>query len=153
MVKADGNPVRTRKVLAVLVKVYGLLFLISTICTVVSLLSVNDLLANATHVNGQVIGLNYGSKGRRAPVVRFETANGEKLELKSDFYTSPAPNVGDTVKVLYRTSNPRDWRIDDWIYLYFWTLLGAIFMFAWAITLTVVILISRNQARKLDASA
>lgn len=141
MVNAKGSPVRTRNVFAVLVKVYGFLFLIATIGTVISLVCVNDLLANAVHVNGQVVDISYGAKGRRAPVVRFKTANGEMLQLKSDLYTSPAPNVGDTVKVVYRTSNPRDWRIDDWIHLYFWTLMGLIFMFAWAMAITITKLV------------
>ena len=129
---------------------YGSLFLIATIGTVISLVCVNDLLSNADHVNGQVVNITYDGKGRRAPVVRFKTANGEMLQLKSDLYTSPAPNAGDTVRVVYRTSNPRDWRIDDWIHLYFWTLMGSIFMFAWAMAITITTLVGHYQVRKLE---
>ena len=150
MFSAEGSPVRTRKVFAVLVTVYGVLFLIATIATVVSLVCINDLLANAAHVDGQVVDIAYGSKGTRAPVVRFKTASGETLQLRSDLYSSPAPNVGDTVRVVYRTSNPRDWRIDDWIHLYFWTLMGSIFMFAWAMAITITTLICRYQIRNLE---
>ncbi len=150
MVNAEGSPVRTRRVFAILFKVYGFLFLIATIGTVISLVCVNDLLANAAHVDGQVVDVSYGSKGTRAPVVRFKTASGEMLQLQSDLHTSPAPNVGDSVKVVYRTSNPRDWRIDDWIHLYFWTLMGSIFMFAWAMAITITTLVARYQIRKLE---
>lgn len=150
MVNAEGNPVRTRNVFALLVKVYGFLFLIATIGTVISLVCVKDLLANAVHVNGQVVDITNGAKGRRAPVVRFKTANGEILQLKSDLYTSPAPNVGDTVRVVYRISNPRDWQIDDWFHLYFWTLMGSIFMFAWAMAITITKLVGHYQVRKLE---
>jgi hypothetical protein len=150
MVNAEGNPVRTRRIFAVLDKVYGSLFLIATIGTVISLVCVSDLLTNATHVNGQVVYITYGAKGARAPVVRFKTANGEMLQLQSDLYTSPAPKMGDTVKVVYRTANPRDWRIDDWIHLYFWTLMGLIFMFAWAMAIIITKLIGHFQIRKLE---
>jgi hypothetical protein len=150
MVNAKGSPVRIGNVFAILVKVYGCLFLIATICTVISLVCVNDLLANAAHVNGEVVDITYGAKGTRAPVVRFKTTNGEMVKLKSNLYTSPAPNVGDTVRVVYRTSNPRDWRIDDWIHLYFWTLLGSIFMFAWGMAIAITTLVGRHQIRKLE---
>jgi len=150
---ADGTLVRTRNVFAVLVKVFGFLFLIATIGTVTSLVRVNDLLSNAVHVNGQVVDINSDAKGRRAPVVRFTTAKGEMLQLTSDLHTSPAPNVGDTVRVVYRISNPRDWQIDDWLHLYFWTLMGSIFMFAWAMAVTITALVGRHQIRKLERAA
>ncbi|MBX9720346.1 MAG: DUF3592 domain-containing protein [Candidatus Obscuribacterales bacterium] len=153
MVRVEASLARKRKVFTILFRVYACLFLIATTCTIFSLVSVNDLLANSSHVNGLVVDTTYGSKGRRAPVVRFQIANGEMLVLKSDFYTSSAPNVGDTVKVVYRTSNPRDWRIDDWMHLYFWTLMGSIFMFAWAMAIILTMLIGRNLAKKIDASA
>lgn len=148
MVNAEGSPIRGRKVFSILGRIYGLLFLISAICTIISLVCVYDLLVNAAHVNGQVVGIISGSKGRRAPVVQFKTANGEILQLQSQLYSSPAPNVGDTVKVVYRSSNPRDWRIDDWIHLYFWTILGSVFMFSWAMAITITKLIEDKQRRK-----
>ncbi len=148
MVKAAKNPTQARKVIAFVIRLYCLLFLIATIGTVISLVCVNNLLANATHVTGQVVGINGDSKGRRAPVVQFKTTNGEVLQLKSQLYTSPAPNVGDTVGVIYRTSNPRDWLIDDWIHLYFWTLMGSVFMFAWAMAIAVTKLLDIYQMRK-----
>ena len=150
MVKAEESPARTRNVFAVLGIVFGILFLIATIGTVVSLVGVNDLLTNATHVDGRVVNMIYDSKGRRAPVVRFETANGAILQLKSALYTAPAPNVGDPVKVVYRSSNPQDWQIDDWFHLYFWTLMGSIFMFAWAMAMTTTTLVGQYQLRKVE---
>ncbi len=151
MVNAEGSTVRNRrKVFAILLKVYGFLFLIATIATIISLVNVNDLLANAAHVNGEVIELSYDSKGRRAPVIRFKTTNNEIIQLKSDLYTSPAPKVGDNVGVVYRSSNPRDWRIDDWIHLYFWALLGLVMMFAWGTALTITALVGRQLIRKRE---
>lgn len=150
MVKATKSPSQARRVLAFLVRLFTFFFVIATISTVISLFCVNDLLANAEHVNGLVVDIKYGTKGRRAPVVRFETTNGEILQLKSRLYTSPAPNVGDTVRVVYRTSNPQDWQIDDWIHLYFWTLIGSVFMFSWAMAIIITKLVGDNQIRKLE---
>jgi hypothetical protein len=153
MVNTESSPRQTRKVVAFLVKVYGFLFSLALTGTVISLICVNDLLANAARVNGEVIDITYGTKGTRAPVVRFKTAKGEIFQLTSDVYTSPAPNVGDVVKVVYRTSNPRDWRIDDWIHLYFWTLMGLIFMFAWAIAITITTVVGHYHFVRLERAA
>ncbi len=150
MNNADSRLAQTRIVFAILVKVFGIIFLIATVCTVVSLISVNDLLANAAHVDGQVIKIVSDSKERIAPVVRFKTSSGQILDLQSNFYTSPGPSKGDKVRVVYRNSNPRDWQIDDWIHLYFGTLMGAIFMFAWGIATMVTRLVGRHQVRKLE---
>lgn len=152
MQNARQNPERVKRVFSILVGVYGLLFLIAMTCTIVSLFSVNDLLSNATHVDGQVVALHYGAKGTRAPVVRFKTTTGETLELQSSIHSSLAPNVGDTVKVIYRTSNPRDWHIDDWIHLYFWTMMGSIFTLTWLLFLTSTKLIGDYQIRKLEVA-
>lgn len=150
MRKTPQSPSEIRKVSAFLVRLYGFFFVVATIGTAISLFCVNDLLANATHVDGQVVATEYGAKGARAPVVRFKTAGGETLQLKSNLHTSSAPNVGDTVKVVYRTSNPQDWRIDDWIHLYFYTLIGSVFMFVWAIATIIVRFTSDYQIRKLE---
>lgn len=147
MVDAETKRIRTQKTCSVLIKVYGVLLLISAVCTVISFVNVNELLVNATHVNGQVVEISRGAKGRRAPIVRFTTTAGETLQLRSDLYTSPAPNVGDTVKVIYRTSNPRDWRIEDWIHLYFWTMMGSIFTVCWAIAIFVIKVVERRQLK------
>ncbi len=150
MVKAEESPARTRNVLAVLVKVYSVLFLIAAIGTVISLVCINDLLTNAAHVDGHVVDLTTDAKGRRAPVVQFKTVNGELIQAKSDLYTSPAPSVGETVKVVYRISNPKDWRIDDWVHLYFWTIMGSIFTFAWAVAVIIVKLVGHYQRHKIE---
>lgn len=150
MDNSTENLSRARKVSTFLVRLFGLFFLIATIATVISLLQVNDLLANSTSVDGQVVNISYGSKGTRAPVVRFTTSNGETLELKSQFYTSPGPNVGDTVKVLYRTANPQDWQINDWFHLYFPTLFGGVFMFAWGVAAVTTKLVTDHQIRKRE---
>ncbi|MBX9721661.1 MAG: DUF3592 domain-containing protein [Candidatus Obscuribacterales bacterium] len=147
---AARNPVQARKVFGILVKVFGFCLLAATMVTIISLFCVNDLLANATHVDGQVVALESSAKGALAPVVRFKTTNGEILQLKSFLATSPAPKVGDSVKVVYRTSNPRDWQIDDWIHLYFGTLMGSVFMFAWAMALAITKLVGDRQIRKLE---
>ena len=144
------SPVQARKVIGILVRVFGFCLLAATMVTIISLFCINDLLANATHVNGQVIDLERGAKGTLAPVIQFKTANGEVLQLKSYLSTSPGPKVGDIVKVVYRTSNPRDWRIDDWLHLYFYPLMGSIFMLAWAIALTITKLAGDHQIRKLE---
>lgn len=151
MVKPTKTPNRIRIVFDVLVTVFSLLFVIATIATVVSLLAVNELLANASHVDGLVVDMKNGAKGTQAPVVRFQTANGETIQAESNLYTSPAPKVGDTLKVVYRTSNPHDWQIDDWIHLYFWTFMGSIFMIAWATATIVTKLVGVYQVRKLEA--
>ena len=147
---AARTPGQARKVFAILLRVYGFCLLAAAMVTIISLFCVNDLLANATHVNGQVVNLEHGGKGGLAPVVRFKTTNGEILQLKSYLSTSSPPKVGDSVKVVYRTSNPRDWQIDDWIHLYFWTFMGLLFMFVWAIALTVTKLLGDHQIRKLE---
>lgn len=149
MVNAAGNLSRAPKVIPLLVRLYSLFFLIATTFTIVSLILVSDFMTNAVHVSGQVVGSEIGAKGTRAPIVRFRTTKGEMLQLKSSFYTSPAPNVGDTVKVLYRITNPRDWCFDDFMHLYFWTFLGSVFMFAWALAITLTKLIGDHQIRKL----
>lgn len=143
----NSNPRSTKKALAILVKVFSMLFLAAATCTVVSVISVFDLLANSDHVEGKVVNLAIGNKGTRAPVVQFRTTGGESLELTSPVYTSSAPNVGDSVKVIYRKSNPHDWNIDDWLHLYFWTLLSSIFTVVWAIV-TSAIWIARNSVAK-----
>ncbi len=144
MVKNSKNPAQTRKTFATLAKVYGIIFLLSTIATTFSLINVADFLAHSTHVDGQVIDVTRDSKGRLAPTVRFKTADGQLQESKSNIYSSPGPNVGDSVKIVYRTSDPQDWQIDDWIYVYFWTLFGSIFMFAWGIATVATMLKSRS---------
>jgi len=149
MINAEESPVRTRNVFAVLVRIYSVLFLTATISTVVSLVYTNDLLTNAAHVDGQVVDITSDAKGRRAPIVRFKTVDGQVIQAKSDLYTSPAPSVGDSLKVVYRISDPKDWRIDDWVHLYFWTLMGSIFMFAWALAVIIVKLID-YQRRKTE---
>lgn len=128
---------RIRRDLKILLVVYSFCLFVATMVTTMSLFRVKDFLANATHVNGRVVALEPGAKGALAPVVRFTTASGETLQLKSFLSTSPAPKVGDSVKVLYRTSNPHDWLIDDWLHLYFWAIVGAMFMFAWTVALTI----------------
>lgn len=149
MINAEESPVRTRNVFTVLVRVYSVLFLTASISTVVSLVYVNDLLTNAAHVDGQVVDITSDAKGRRASIVRFKTVDGQVIQAKSDLYTSPAPSVGDSLKVVYRLSDPKDWRIDDWVHLYFWTLMGSIFMFAWALAVIIVKLIE-YQRRKTE---
>lgn len=146
MVSAEN---KTRKVYTVLFIVFGLLFIAATAWTTLSLFSVYDLLANSTHVNGQVVNLVAGAKGTHAPVVRFQTTSGETVVLTSDLFSSPGPNVGDNVNVIYRNSNPRDWKIDDWFHLYFLTLMGSIFMFAWGFALVITAAIRHSQIRKL----
>ncbi len=146
------NPGQARKVLGILVRVYGVCLMAAAMGTLASLFCVYDLLANATHVDGEVVGLEHGAKGGLAPVVRFKTANGEILQLKSYLSTSPASNLGDSVKVVYRTSNPRDWQIDDWIHLYFWTLMGSVFTLAWAIAITITKLVGDHKIRKLESA-
>ncbi len=147
------SPAEARKVFRILVTVFGCCLLAATVATIMSLFFVNDFLTNSTHVDGEVVGLERGGKGSQAPIVRFKTVNGEILELQSFLSTSPAPEVGDRVKVIYRTANPRDWQIDDWIHLYFWTLMGAIFMLAWAIATTVTQLVGASLIRKLERSS
>lgn len=147
MVKAESNPDQARKVFAILFRVYGLCLLAAAIATAVCLFSVNDLIANSTRVDGQVVDLERTAKGGIAPVVRFTTRKGEVIQLRSGLATSPAPKLGDSVKVLYRTSNPQDWRIDDLIHLYFWTFMGLFFMFAWALALAIVKLLHDRQNR------
>ncbi|MBX9667320.1 MAG: DUF3592 domain-containing protein [Candidatus Obscuribacterales bacterium] len=144
------SPGEARKVFRILVTVFGCCLLAATVATIVSLFFVNDFISNSTHVDGEVVGLERGAKGSLAPVVRFKTANGEILQLQSFLSTSPALKVGDGVKVVYRTANPRDWQIDDWIHLYFWTLMGSIFMLAWAIATTVTQLVGASLIRKLE---
>jgi hypothetical protein len=153
MVKGVESPTRARKVITFLVRLYCVFFLIATMGTITSLVFVNEFLANAAHVEGQVVDIAYGAKGTRAPIVRFTTTNGESIQLKSNLYTSPGPNVGDNVKVVYRISNPRDWRIDDWIHLHFWTFFGSIFMFAWGMAIALTKLIGDHQTRKLARAA
>ncbi len=151
MVNVEGRGL-SRSVVALLIKIYGALFLLATFGTVISIVYANDLLKNSVHVDGHVISTVSDSKGRRAPVVQFKTAEGQTLQLKSDLYTSPALKVGDAVRVVYRKSDPLDWRIDDWIHLYFWTLMGAIFMFAWALAITITLLIGHFQTRKYPST-
>lgn len=151
---AQGSPAQTQKVFGILVRVFGFCLLVAVMCTGIALFCVCDLLANATRVDGEVVDLEYGAKGTAAPVVRFTTANGETLQLKSYLSTSPAQKVGDTVKVVYRTTNPRDWQIDDWIHLYFWTFMGLVFTFAWGMALTITKFVGdrriRGQAKLSD---
>ncbi len=150
MVNAEGSPARTRNVVAILVRVYSILFLIATLSSAISLVCVNDLLRSAAHVDGQVIDITRDAKGRRAPVVRFKTVNGQVFQAKSSMYTSPAPDVGDVVKVVYRISDPRDWQIDDWLHVYFWTLMSSIFMFAWAMAVIMTKLFGSYHRKKLE---
>lgn len=138
MTNSTQNPIQARRTIALLVRIFGTIFLIATIATVIQVVRVSDLLANSTRVDGHVVELKPGSKGTQAPVVRFSTASGETLQLQSSLYTSPAPIVGETVKVIYRTSNPQDWQIDDWINLYFGTILSSIFMVAWGVATIVM---------------
>ncbi len=150
MVKATKTASELRRVLSVLVGLFFVFFLIATICAGFALFRVNDLVASSTHVDGMVVGTNSDTKGRRAAVIRFQTTNGETRQLKSNLYTSPAPKPGETVKVLYRTSNPDDWQIDDWIHLYFWPMLGSIFMFTWGVAALVTKLAGDYQVRNLE---
>ena len=132
------------------VKVFGFLLLVSATCTAISVYRTSEFLANATHVNGQVVDLHSGSKGTVAPVVRFTTTAGETLQLTNYLSSSPAPNMGESVNVVYRNSNPQDWQIDDWIHLHFWTLLASIFTLAWAVAFTVTKVISDRVISKLE---
>lgn len=150
MVEPAQSIRRAQRCVVFLVRLFGSFFLLAMIAIAISLVYINDLLANATHANGHVVGINYDAKGRAAAVVRFETANSEIFQLQSQLYTSPGPKVGDTVKVVYRTSNPQDWQIDDWIHLYFYPLLCSIFMFAWGMAATITKLVGDSQIRKLE---
>lgn len=149
MVNTEETLAKTRKVFGILVPIFGLLFLTAVSAVIVSLYFVNDLLANSTRVDGQVVALEPGAKGALAPVVEFKSADGETLKLKSFMSVSPAPQVGDTVKVIYRTSNPQDWRIDNWMQLYFWTFMSSIFAISWGIAFGATKLAGDFQIRKL----
>ena len=150
MVKTKQSPEQARRVITFLVRLFSLFSIIAAIGAVISLGCVNDLIRNSSHVDALVVDLSYGAKGARAPIVRFKTASGETLQLKSQLYTSPSPNVGDTIKIVYRNSDPKDWQIDDWIHLYFWTLFSSVFMIAWAIAAIVTKAIGEYSIRKLE---
>ena len=150
MVNAKASTEKVRKVFGILVRVYGTIFLLATVCTLITLFFAYDFQSNASRVDGHVVRLNLGSKGQKAPVVRFQTAGGETLEMQSYLHSSATQNVGDTVKVLYRSSNPKDWQIDDWIHLYFWVLMSSIFMFAWGIATLSTKLIGDALIRKRE---
>ncbi len=133
-----ANKSDARRVYAILARVFGSCFLVFAICTAVSIYRVNDMLANSTHVSGQVVGLMTTAKGAKAPVVRFQTATGEMIQARANIASSSGPAVGDTVKVLYRTADPHDWLIDDFLNVYFWTMMSSIFSTVWGIVFVIM---------------
>ena len=145
--------IKTRNALRIITGIWSFFFLITSIGTAIAFASTSDFLAHATHVEGRVIALYRSSKGAQIPAVRFTTSTGEVLDLKSDLGTSPAPELGASVKVAYRTSNPRDWRIEDWIHLYFWTFLCSIGMGTSLCVVTVTKLIGDRKIRKLQRTS
>lgn len=69
----------------------------------------------------QRIGLRHRNKisTALAPVVQFQTADGQRITYQSTTYTTPARfDVGDTVELWYNPTNPQDVTlagVDTWL--------------------------------------
>jgi hypothetical protein len=84
--------------------------------------NIRSFLAQASTAQGTVIELVHSrsssssssnSSGTWAPVVRFVTANGEKIEFTSGTSSNPPGySQGESVEVLYDAGKPRDARIN-----------------------------------------
>jgi len=76
----------------------------------------------AAGADGTVVGLvrNVGSSSNAvAPVVRFQTRDGETIEFRSDTASSPPSYArGERVAVLYRPLMPQDARVADFATLW-----------------------------------
>ena len=54
------------------------------------------------------------------PVVRFTTAEGRTVEFRSSTGSSPPPDVGDRVEVLYDSDDPQDAQLSGFFDLWLW---------------------------------
>ncbi len=94
-----------------------------------------DLLASGARAEGRVIDLEYRRSddgGSYYPVVRFRSAGGEEITLRSRVGTSPpAFSEGEAVTVLYDPRDPYAGKIDSFSQLWFGPLMlglmGSIF--------------------------
>lgn len=103
--------------------IFGLIGALFLALGIVSAVSSQRLLANGTHVEGDVIRL-VGSD-TYAPVVRFTAADGRTVEFKGRGSSSPpAYDIGERVKVVYPTGRPGDAVIHGFFSLWGFALIG-----------------------------
>jgi hypothetical protein len=92
---------------------------ISLSVAVSSALNTRAFVAGAVHADGAVIDLVRpprcdSTSNAVAPLVRFQTADGETIEFRSDTASDPPSySRGERVGVWYRPLAPRDARVDD----------------------------------------
>ena len=84
--------------------------------------NIRTFLAQAGSAQGTVIDLvrsSSSSSGTWAPVVRFVTAKGEKIEFTSSTGSNPPSySQGESVEILYDPGKPRDARINGFVALW-----------------------------------
>jgi len=97
--------------------------------------------------SGTVVRMEYssGGSGKRNsgayyPVVHFRSNDGQEVEGRGSLGSSPPSyHQGQEVRVFYEKSNPKNWCIDNWWDLYFFSLIFGIFSAVLAIVSSVMI--------------
>jgi hypothetical protein len=91
---------------------------------------------------------SHSSSGSYYPVVRFQTASGEMIEETSRFGSNPPEfKVQDKIRVLYKESDPKDWKVDSFWDLYFLPLMFGIFGGGLLIAATITAVVTRRGAK------
>ncbi|GAB2968681.1 DUF3592 domain-containing protein [Nocardioides montaniterrae] len=111
------DPDRTPRAWFSVSSVFAALGSVMLVVALVLGLHTRSFLADAARTNGVVISLdssrscdNNGCSTSNRPVVRY-VVDGRTLTFEDSTSTSGGPQVGDTVKVAYRASDPSDARI------------------------------------------
>ena len=126
-----------------IVLVLAALSIIFFCITYISLGKAQELVRAGATTDGTVIKMIYSShdtnSGVYYPVVRFQTTDGQTLEERSRFGSSPPEfKQGDHVQILYTRDNPKNWCINSWWDLYFVPTIFGVFTGILGITTIIV---------------
>ena len=107
-----------------------------------------SLLHNGRTAQAQVIDVDVGAKGNKRAVLRFVTETGDTVVARDQFDMLLFRfEQGDSVTVLYDTSNTRNVTIDlgAWLWLQ-----PAVFIFGFFFLIALGILLTRLRRRKSE---
>ena len=102
---------------------------------------------------GVIVGSHVNTEGGRkmfAPIIRFESNDGESVEFKSRTFSRPPRfEIGDEIEIVYDPKDPARAMIDNFVVRYLTAIVIAIF--AWAILiLGLVVHFFRWRTRRHD---